>query len=150
MLLNKWELLDDAEQRAEVTLDIERKLHFIGRAPMLKISALTGKGVHKLLPALSASIDDYQKRVPTRKVNEVVMTAQAGHAGAARWPHPLRHAGCHRPADVHALRQQGDLAVVPAVHRAAPARGVRLRGDADQAPSAAAFVVRTDRSRFDS
>jgi GTP-binding protein len=77
VLLNKWELLDDAEQRAKITVDIERKLHFIGRAPMLKISALTGKGVHKLLPALSSSIDDYQKRVPTRKVNEVVMTAQA-------------------------------------------------------------------------
>ena len=77
VLLNKWELIDDAEQRAKVTLDIERKLHFIGRAPMLKISALTGKGVQKLLPALSSSIDDYQKRVPTRKVNEVVMTAQA-------------------------------------------------------------------------
>src|SRR5690606_36055156 len=34
VLLNKWELLDDAEQRAKVTADIERKLHFIGRAPM--------------------------------------------------------------------------------------------------------------------
>jgi GTPase len=77
VLLNKWELLTDAEQRAAVTRDIERKLHFVDRAPMLKISALSGKGVHKLLPALSASIETYQKRVPTRKVNEVVMTAQA-------------------------------------------------------------------------
>jgi GTP-binding protein len=77
LLLNKWDLLDDAEQRAAVTLDVERRLHFIGRAPTLKISAKSGKGVHKLLPALSSSIDDYQKRVPTRKVNEVVMTAQA-------------------------------------------------------------------------
>jgi GTP-binding protein len=77
VLLNKWELLTDAETRANVTRDVERKLHFVDRAPMLKISALTGKGVHKLLPALSASIETYQKRVPTRKVNEVVMTAQA-------------------------------------------------------------------------
>jgi GTP-binding protein len=77
VLLNKWELLDDAEQRANLTRDVERKLHFVDRAPMLKISALTGKGVHKLLPTLAASIETYQKRVPTRKVNEVVMTAQA-------------------------------------------------------------------------
>jgi GTP-binding protein len=77
VLLNKWELLTDAEERANVTRDVERKLHFVDRAPMLKISALSGKGVHKLLPALSASIETYQKRVPTRKVNEVVMTAQA-------------------------------------------------------------------------
>lgn len=77
VVLNKWELLDDAEARAKVTAEVERKLHFIGRAPVLKISALTGKGVHKLMPALASSIEDYQKRVPTRKVNEVVMTAQA-------------------------------------------------------------------------
>jgi GTP-binding protein len=77
VLLNKWELLDDAERRSTVMRDVERKLHFVDRAPMLKISALTGKGVQKLLPALSASIETYQKRVPTRKVNEVVMTAQA-------------------------------------------------------------------------
>jgi GTP-binding protein len=65
------------ERRSTVMRDVERKLHFVDRAPMLKISALTGKGMQKLLPALSASIETYQKRVPTRKVNEVVMTAQA-------------------------------------------------------------------------
>jgi GTP-binding protein len=77
LMLNKWDLLDDAEKRADLTTQVERRLHFIGTAPVLKISALSGKGVHKLLPALAASIDDYQKRVPTRKVNEVVMMAQA-------------------------------------------------------------------------
>ena len=85
VLLNKWELLD-AEQRAAVTADVERKLYFIGTAPVLKISALTGKGVHKLLPALSTSIDDYSVRVPTRQVNRVIMNAQA----ATPAPHGAR------------------------------------------------------------
>ena len=77
VLLNKWETIADAEERAKVSADIERKLHFIGNSPVLKISALTGKGVHKLLPALAESIVDYQKRVPTRKVNDVIMRAQS-------------------------------------------------------------------------
>lgn len=77
VLLNKWETIADAEERAKVSLDVERKLHFIGDSPVLKISALTGKGVHKLLPALAESIVDYQKRVPTRKVNDVIMRAQS-------------------------------------------------------------------------
>ena len=47
ILLNKWELLD-ADERPRVTPEVERKLHFIGEAPVLKMSALTGKGVHKL------------------------------------------------------------------------------------------------------
>jgi GTP-binding protein len=75
VLLNKWEMLD-TEQRADVRYQIERQLHFIGDAPVLKLSALTGKGVQKLFPALSLTIEDYHRRVPTRRVNEVVRAAQ--------------------------------------------------------------------------
>jgi GTP-binding protein len=76
VLLNKHELLPDAEARADLDWQVRDRLRFIGEAPVLKISALTGKGVHKLLPALSMSIEDYHRRVPTRRVNEVVRAAQ--------------------------------------------------------------------------
>jgi GTP-binding protein len=76
VLLNKHELLDDAEARADLDWQVKERLRFIGEAPVLKISALTGKGVHKLLPALSMSIEDYHRRVPTRRVNEVIRAAQ--------------------------------------------------------------------------
>jgi GTP-binding protein len=75
LLLNKWELLD-AEQRLDVTYQLGERLHFLGDSPVLKISALTGKGVHRLLPVLSGAIDEYHKRVPTRKVNDVIRQAQ--------------------------------------------------------------------------
>src|SRR3546814_16719837 len=65
--------------------DLE-KLRFIGEAPVLKISALSGKGVHKLLPALSLSIEDYHRRVPTRRVNEVIRAAQQAQPG----PHGVK------------------------------------------------------------
>jgi GTP-binding protein len=76
VVLNKWELLD-ADGRADVRDELARKLHFVGDAPVLTLSALTGKGVHKLLPALAGTIDAYHRRVPTRRVNEVVRDAQA-------------------------------------------------------------------------
>ena len=41
-----------------------RKLHFIGERVVLKISALTGKGVHKLLPALGEAIEAYHTPRP--------------------------------------------------------------------------------------
>jgi GTP-binding protein len=85
VLLNKWETLD-AEGRQETSYQLGEKLHFLGHAPVLKISALTGKGVHKLLPVLSGAIDDYHKRVPTRKVNEVVRLAQSAQPA----PHGAR------------------------------------------------------------
>jgi GTP-binding protein len=76
VVLNKWELLD-ADERAEVLYQVGRRLHFVGDAPVLKISALTGKGVHRLRPALAGTIEQYQRRVPTRQVNRVIAEAQA-------------------------------------------------------------------------
>jgi GTP-binding protein len=76
VIINKWELLD-AEQRDDIRYQIGQKLHFVGEAPVLTMSALTGKGVHRLLPALGNTIDAYHRRVPTRKVNDVVRAAQA-------------------------------------------------------------------------
>ena len=85
ILLNKWETLD-ADAREHVTREVGRKLHFAGNSVVLKISALTGKGVHKLLPALGEAIDAYHTRVPTGKVNEVIRQAQAAQPA----PHGAR------------------------------------------------------------
>lgn len=85
VLLNKWELLGD-EARRDLEYQLSQRLHFIGTSPVLKISALSGKGVHRLLPALSGTIEDYHRRVPTRKVNQVLRAAQAAQPG----PHGAR------------------------------------------------------------
>ena len=75
VVLNKWELLD-ADGRENIESEMSRKLYFIGDAPVLKISALTGKGVHKLRPILHETIVQYHKRVPTTDVNRVIAEAQ--------------------------------------------------------------------------
>jgi GTP-binding protein len=84
-VLNKWELLD-AEGRADVRWQVSDKLRFVGDAPVLPVSALSGKGVHKLFPALEASVDAYHRRIPTSRVNAVLRDAQAAHPapGGAR------------------------------------------------------------------
>jgi len=76
VLLNKWELLD-TERRAEVTYEVGQKLAFLGDAEVIRISALTGRNVHRLLPILADAIERYHRRVPTRRVNEIVALAQA-------------------------------------------------------------------------
>jgi GTPase len=76
VLLNKWETIDDAERRAQLEADARRKLSFLGDVTFLKISALTGKGVHKLRPELQEAITQYHRRVPTRDVNRVIAEAQ--------------------------------------------------------------------------
>ena len=78
ILLNKWELLD-AEAREQLRDDVADRLGFLGYAPVLKISALTGKGVQKLVPALREALDAYGRRVPTAELNTVIQLAQSAH-----------------------------------------------------------------------
>lgn len=78
VVLNKWEILD-SEARAAVRDDIADRLAFLGYAPVLKISARTGLGVNKLLPALGAAIDAYHRRIPTADLNKLIQSAQAAH-----------------------------------------------------------------------
>jgi GTP-binding protein len=93
VILNKWEVLD-TERREQVTAEMARKLYFIGDAPILRMSALTGKGVHRLLPVLKDSIEQYHRRVPTRDVNRVMAEAQQKQpaAGGARVLYALQGA----------------------------------------------------------
>ena len=94
VLLNKWDLLPDAESRETATGQLARRLHFIGDAPVLKVSAKTGRGVHKLLPVLADAIERYHRRVPTRDVNKVIAEAQAAQPapGGARVLYALQGA----------------------------------------------------------
>jgi GTP-binding protein len=85
VLLNKWELLD-TERRAEVTYEVGQKLAFLGESEVIRISALTGRNVGRLLPALADAIEGYHKRVPTRRVNDVVFAAQSAQPA----PHGAR------------------------------------------------------------
>ncbi|MGI8709681.1 MAG: ribosome biogenesis GTPase Der [Acidimicrobiales bacterium] len=85
ILLNKWETLD-TDRRADVTYQVGQKLAFLGDSEVIRISALTGSNVHRLLPALAGTIEGYHKRVPTRRVNDVVFAAQSAQPA----PHGAR------------------------------------------------------------
>ncbi|MEY3358423.1 MAG: GTP-binding protein EngA [Actinomycetota bacterium] len=75
LVLNKWEMLD-SERREQVEIELRRRLYFIGDSPIVRLSALTGKNVHRLQPLLTEAITNYHKRVPTRDVNRVLAAAQ--------------------------------------------------------------------------
>ncbi len=85
ILLNKWELLD-TEARGKIAIAVERKLSFLGDPAVLRISALTGKGVSRLWPSLQAAVGDYRTRIPTRDVNKAIRAAQVAQPA----PHGAR------------------------------------------------------------
>jgi len=80
VLLNKWDLLDgDTERRRDVLTDIGDRLGFLGYAPVLKTSGLTGRSLARILPALREAEAAYHRRIPTAALNRVVQEAQAAH-----------------------------------------------------------------------
>jgi len=79
VVLNKWDLVKDADQRRQVLEDVADRLAFLGYAPVLKISALTGSRFDKLLPALREAEEAYHRRIPTAALNRLLQEAQAHH-----------------------------------------------------------------------
>jgi GTP-binding protein len=99
IVLNKWDALDP-ERREQVLIDVADRLAFLAYAPVLKTSALTGRNVGKLLPALVQAREEYHRRVPTRALNEVLTAAQAAH------PPPADRG--HRPRVLYATQGATD------------------------------------------
>ena len=58
VLLNKWDQVG-REEREKVTFDVGDRLAFLGESPVLKVSALTGLGVHRILKAVALSVEAY-------------------------------------------------------------------------------------------
>ena len=76
--LNKWDLIP-TEERESVLAGVGEKLAFLGSAPVLKISASSGKGVHRILPAIFEAADAYSQRVSTGALNRAIRDLQAAH-----------------------------------------------------------------------
>lgn len=78
VVLNKWELIP-TEDRVGILVDVGDRLAFLGEAPVLKISALSGLGVHHILPAVAAAEEAYHSRIPTGELNRALKSIQLAH-----------------------------------------------------------------------
>ncbi|MGZ5351505.1 MAG: ribosome biogenesis GTPase Der [Actinomycetota bacterium] len=73
VVANKWDLV---EERDRTYKDLGRELTPFARAPVLRTSAKTGTGVHRLGPILLELHERWLRRAPTSVVNEILATAQ--------------------------------------------------------------------------
>jgi GTP-binding protein len=83
LAFNKWDSLDD-ERRMYLEKEIESDLAHVDWAPRVNLSALTGRHLEKLVPALEVALESWDKRVPTGKFNAFLQEIQAAN------PHPIR------------------------------------------------------------
>ncbi|MGZ4796539.1 MAG: ribosome biogenesis GTPase Der [Acidimicrobiia bacterium] len=99
IVLNKWDLVP-TEEREQIRIDVADRLGFLGYAPVLQVSALTGRNLRHLLPALNEAQTAYHMRIPTAQLNKVIRDAQQRH------PPPLDRK--HRPRILYATQGAAD------------------------------------------
>lgn len=72
VVLNKWDLVKGSGKAMEVMEDAREKLRFIDYAPFLKVSALTGAGLGKLMPTVDRVRANWESRVQTSRLNDLL------------------------------------------------------------------------------
>lgn len=68
LAFNKWDLVDE-DRRYLLDREIDRELAQVQWAPRVNISAMTGRAVQKLVPALETSLASWDTRIPTGRLN---------------------------------------------------------------------------------
>ncbi|MDA3935358.1 MAG: ribosome biogenesis GTPase Der [Actinomycetota bacterium] len=72
LVLNKWDLMDDEEKREALLDQVETKLGFIKYAPMVRLSALTGKRVERLYTMIDTVHEAYSQSITTSRLNRLL------------------------------------------------------------------------------
>jgi len=93
VVLNKWDLVDE-EHRPFLEREVEDKLHFVSWAPLLRTSALTGRGLDRILPTVRKVREAWDQRVPTAQLNVWLREAEGRVplGGRGSKPTKLRYA----------------------------------------------------------
>ncbi|OLT15497.1 ribosome biogenesis GTPase Der [Pseudonocardia sp. CNS-139] len=68
IVFNKWDLVDE-DRRLAMQRELERDLGRVQWAERVNVSALTGRAVAKIAPALRTALESWDKRIPTGRLN---------------------------------------------------------------------------------
>lgn len=82
--LSKWDLVSDKEARLrELREEVALKLPQVKGVPLVPLSALTGKGLARLMPMVFQTYDSWNRRLPTATLNRWFQDALARHTPPA-------------------------------------------------------------------
>ncbi len=81
ILVNKWDLLQGDKKRQEsVMSEVGRLLPFLGFAPILTVSAITGYGIKRLFPVIGSVYKQYTAVFSTAALNRLLREAVEKHS----------------------------------------------------------------------
>ncbi len=76
LVVNKWDLAPKGLEQGTFEQEIKSRFKFLDFAEIIFVSAKTGKGIEKILPAIEKAYEGCNRRVPTSVLNEIIQDAQ--------------------------------------------------------------------------
>ncbi|NNK56756.1 MAG: ribosome biogenesis GTPase Der [Desulfofustis sp.] len=81
LLVNKWDLVaDDKKRQVQIMEEIALAVPFVGFAPLIRVSALTGYGFKRLFPAVGSVYRQFTATFPTSALNRLLADATEHHS----------------------------------------------------------------------
>lgn len=74
--VNKWDMAPKGLMQQQFEQEIRTRFKFLSYAKVIFLSAKTGKGIEKLLPAVKEAYVSGTRRIPTSVLNQIVNQAQ--------------------------------------------------------------------------
>jgi GTP-binding protein len=108
VVLNKWDVVDE-DERLHTEDSVADRLGFVGWAPVLRISALTGSRMVRLPEAIRAVLENRKRRTPTPDLNRKIRSWQEAH------PPPVRKG--RRPHIIYAVQAETEPPTIVAFVR---------------------------------
>ena len=77
IILNKWDKARDEYKK--IVEDVRYRFKFLSYTPIITVSALSKKRVHKINDMILKVYENYSRRIPTGKLNELIKFANSKH-----------------------------------------------------------------------
>jgi GTP-binding protein len=90
ILINKWDLVEDKVKAKEVMEGLGYKFRYATHLPLLRVSALSGRGIDKILPLVDTVYVEWNRRVPTPVLNEFLSLVKEKISPPRKGGRPLK------------------------------------------------------------
>lgn len=81
VLVNKWDLVrGDKKKQKWIMNEVEMATRFVGYAPTMTISALTGSGTGRILPTIDTVYEQFSLSFTTNRINKIIQKAVEEHS----------------------------------------------------------------------
>jgi len=81
LVVNKWDLVqNDKKRQRRILEEIGQAVPFVGFAPLMTVSALSGYGIKRLFPTIGSLYRQFTMKFPTSALNRLLRDAVEGHS----------------------------------------------------------------------